>query len=165
MSQASSRRFQTTRWSLLLAARGEGRAGADEALASLYSAYWYPLYAFVRRKGHDAHAAALLVSNGDTDTILSFDASTGAFLGTFASGGGLDDPEGLTFGPDGNLYVTSRTNNVLRYSGTTGAFLDVFASGGGLEDPAGLVFGPDGNLYVSSGETGTSSATTARRGR
>jgi len=52
----------------------------------------------------------------------------------------LHPPPGL--GPDGNLYVTSRSNAVLRYDGKTGAFLDVFASGGGLEDPAGLVFGP-----------------------
>ena len=28
---------------------------------------------------------------GDTDTVLSFNASTGAFAGTFASRGGLDD--------------------------------------------------------------------------
>ena len=39
----------------------------------------------------NAHAAVLLVSNGDTDTVLAFNASTGAFAGTFASGGGLDD--------------------------------------------------------------------------
>ncbi len=70
-------------------------------------------------------------------------------MGNFASGG-LDQPIGLVFGPDGNLYVTSAvTDNVLRYNGTTGAFIDTFASGG-LNGPLGLVFGPDGNLYVSS---------------
>src|SRR4026207_2412006 len=101
-----------------------------------------------------AYAATLLVSSGDTDTVLRYNAATGAFIDTFASGGGLDDPGGLAFGPDATLYVTSRSNAVLRYDGTTGEFLGVFATGGGLVDPAGLVFGADGNLYVSSGESG-----------
>ena len=55
------RRFQTTRWSVVLAARDGHRVEADEALASLCEAYWYPLYAFVRRKGHDAEHAEDLV--------------------------------------------------------------------------------------------------------
>jgi RNA polymerase sigma-70 factor (ECF subfamily) len=40
-------RFATTRWSLVLAA-----PQSQEALASLCAAYWYPLYAYVRRRGH-----------------------------------------------------------------------------------------------------------------
>lgn len=55
------RRFQTTRWSLIVAARDGDRAEADEAMAALCAAYWYPIYAFVRRKGYDAEAAEDLV--------------------------------------------------------------------------------------------------------
>jgi RNA polymerase sigma factor (sigma-70 family) len=61
VAPAARERFQTTRWSLILAAREQDRAEAREALAALCEAYWYPLYAFVRRKGHDPEAAADLV--------------------------------------------------------------------------------------------------------
>ncbi len=49
--------FRTTRWSLVLAARESAAPGSHEALAELCEAYWYPVYAFVRRQGHDAEAA------------------------------------------------------------------------------------------------------------
>ena len=53
--------FQTTRWSTVLKARDNERTDGRAALAALCAAYWYPLYAFVRRKGHDALAAEDLV--------------------------------------------------------------------------------------------------------
>jgi RNA polymerase sigma-70 factor (ECF subfamily) len=48
--------FATTHWSVVLAAR-DGGSGADGALESLCRIYWYPLYAFVRRRGYEAHDA------------------------------------------------------------------------------------------------------------
>lgn len=54
----AGRRFATTRWSLVLNAR-EGRTSTSErALAELCEAYWYPLYAYVRRQGHGPEDAA-----------------------------------------------------------------------------------------------------------
>jgi RNA polymerase sigma-70 factor (ECF subfamily) len=41
--------FQTTRWSMVLRAGGRDREAA-EALAALCDRYWYPLYAYVRRR-------------------------------------------------------------------------------------------------------------------
>ncbi len=90
------------------------------------------------------------------NNVLSYYGTTGSFLGVFAAGDGLSDPEGLAVGRDGNLYVSSYvTNQVLRYNGATGAFIDVFvpANSGGLSSPEGLVFGPDRNLYVASWDT------------
>src|SRR5262245_65481986 len=45
-------RFATTRWSLVLAAGKGASADAQQALAALCQTYWYPLYAYVRRQGH-----------------------------------------------------------------------------------------------------------------
>lgn len=49
--------FATTRWSVVIAARDEATSAARDALATLCEAYWYPLYAYVRRRGHDSHDA------------------------------------------------------------------------------------------------------------
>jgi RNA polymerase sigma-70 factor (ECF subfamily) len=49
--------FATTHWSLVLAARDRAEPGAAAALASLCALYWYPLYAYVRRRGHGADEA------------------------------------------------------------------------------------------------------------
>ena len=53
----SSAGFHTTHWSVVLAARGEGGVGSQEALENLCSTYWYPLYAFIRRQGASPHEA------------------------------------------------------------------------------------------------------------
>src|SRR5205085_7993505 len=97
------------------------------------------------------------VSSGNTNQVLRYGGTTGAFLGVFvaAGSGGLNNPRALTFGPDGNLYVSSSASNaVLRYSGQTGAFLGAFvpAGSGGLAGPAELLFSA-GSLYVARQNT------------
>lgn len=49
--------FVTTHWSVVLSAREEDTTRSAEALEILCRAYWYPLYAFVRRQGHSPHDA------------------------------------------------------------------------------------------------------------
>jgi DNA-binding beta-propeller fold protein YncE len=99
--------------------------------------------------------ADFLVGNTSGNNVSRYD-GTGSYVGEFiASGsGGLVSPDDLTWGPDGNLYVSSSSSNttgsILRYDGQTGAYLGVFAEGGGLARPYGSAFGPDGNLYVAS---------------
>jgi RNA polymerase sigma-70 factor (ECF subfamily) len=49
--------FETTHWSLILSARDRADPRAREALAVLCQSYWQPIYAYVRRQGHNPHAA------------------------------------------------------------------------------------------------------------
>ena len=44
--------FRPTRWSLVADARGEDPAAARAAMEQLCAAYWFPLYAWLRRRGH-----------------------------------------------------------------------------------------------------------------
>lgn len=53
-----SARFATTQWSQVLAARDGSESEMHEALESLCQAYWYPIYAYVRRRGHEPDEAA-----------------------------------------------------------------------------------------------------------
>ena len=65
--RTSGARFAATRWSVVLAAAGQADAdgGRDtrtrRALEELAQAYWFPLYAFVRRQGESPAAAEDLV--------------------------------------------------------------------------------------------------------
>lgn len=44
--------FVTTRWSVVLSAAHRSSPHSERALAELCQTYWYPLYAYVRRRGH-----------------------------------------------------------------------------------------------------------------
>lgn len=54
---AGNRTFRTTQWTVVLQARRESSAAAAEALEMLCHSYWYPLYAYIRRKGYPPHDA------------------------------------------------------------------------------------------------------------
>jgi RNA polymerase sigma-70 factor (ECF subfamily) len=70
-------RFETTRWSLVLAARTGQSAEGRKALAWLCEAYWYPIYAYVRRQGYAPEDArdltqgyfARLLERGDLQDV------------------------------------------------------------------------------------------------
>lgn len=49
--------FHRTHWSLVLAAIQADSPQAEKALEELCQTYYYPVYAFVRRRGHDFEAA------------------------------------------------------------------------------------------------------------
>ena len=47
--------FHTTRWTLVMASARDQSQTGRAALAALCQIYWYPLYAFARRRGHSPH--------------------------------------------------------------------------------------------------------------
>ncbi len=107
----------------------------------------------------------LLVGTAFEGGVRRIDETTGADLPNNISPGsaGLQLTSGVTVGPDGNIYVSSRgTGEVLFYDGDTGLPLPSPHAGGrdGLfatlatqatpnSVPGPLRFGPDGHLYVS----------------
>ncbi len=81
----SQARFFATRWSMVLAA-GDWRAGstARRAMDELARLYWFPLYAYLRRRGNSPVAAEDLVQGFFThllakDALASVDRTKGKF--------------------------------------------------------------------------------------
>lgn len=56
-TQAQPQVFPPTRWSVVLAATQQPAPEAEAALETICRAYWYPLYAFVRRSGQSPYDA------------------------------------------------------------------------------------------------------------
>lgn len=54
---AVMKEFQSTQWSVVLAAKEEATAPAHQALSALCQTYWYPLFAFARRQGYEQEVA------------------------------------------------------------------------------------------------------------
>jgi hypothetical protein len=104
------------------------------------------------RRGNVLYASAFGESKINTYDIIS-----GTLNGTpVTSGeGGLAGPTGLTFGPNGNLFVSSsQSDDIIQYTpagDVVGNFVtDANGAQFGLDGPEGLIFGPDGNLYVAA---------------
>lgn len=91
----------------------------------------------------------LYVASFEDDRVARF-TSEGAYVedAVVAGAGGLDGPDiGLSFGPDGALYVPSWYNGaVLAYSG--GVATEVVAAGSGWSGPRALAW-HDGTLLVA----------------
>ncbi len=82
----NARAFHTTRWSLVAQARDGDAAPARAALEELCAAYWYPLYAYLRRKGNTADESADFVQGFfavllEKDYVAQADPERGRFRG------------------------------------------------------------------------------------
>lgn len=61
--------FHTTRWSVVRRASGRDASQRGAALGELCATYWRPLFAWLRRDGHDAESAADLVQGFVADLL------------------------------------------------------------------------------------------------
>jgi WD40 repeat protein len=105
-----------------------------------------------------------IVGSGRPDSIERFDASTGAHIDTFIDSNTTPEirgPFGLTWGPDGDLYVASvlaygfnpgvfpfRPDHISRFDGKTGQFKGFVVRETHLSFT--MVFHPNGKLLVPS---------------
>lgn len=93
-----------------------------------------------------------VTGNTGIGRINRYNGRTGAFVSTFF-GGNLNRVYGMTFGPDGKLYVSSAQNHrILRYDTLTGTS-EIVAEGGFTGQvfavPHAMTFDANGNLYFS----------------
>ncbi len=99
------------------------------------------------------HTGNVLALSGTGGAVFEFDGVTGAALGSFALIPGTTGSTfalSMTFGPDGDLYVSTFSSlDVLRFDGITGALIGPFLNDDTLLGPHGVTFGPNGNLFVA----------------
>lgn len=119
----------------------------------------------------------LYVADGSRDQVLermpngTFEPVAGNGTAGFSGDGGpatraqLDDPSGITFGPDGSLYIADSRNGRVRAVSPSGIITTIAGNGGragwvadgtpaldaALVDPTAIAFGPDRLMYVSDG--------------
>ncbi|WP_245763462.1 NHL repeat-containing protein [Paraburkholderia diazotrophica] len=118
--------------------------------------------------------AVLLVGDLGDNNVKQFDASTGAYLGTFVStgAGGLDGPMGMIFS-DGQLVLinqnidTNINGEILLFDGTTGMFTNKLVASSDHNAPflpqTGMVRGgPKDRFYVA--DIGTKGGSCAAEG-
>ena len=80
--------FATTSWTMVMDAGRAGTAEAEKALAALCEIYWFPLYAYIRRRGRSKEDAedltqaffARLLDQGGLDRLDSSNGRFRAFL-------------------------------------------------------------------------------------
>lgn len=108
-----------------------------------------------------------LFVGGAAGSVLEFHGTTGGYVGTLVvAGNGTDNGpreilQGLTFGPDGHLYIGDRMSaSIRKFNGSSGTFMSVVAdSMQGLSNHIReLMFGPDGFLYVTDASHGSTPA-------
>ncbi len=102
----------------------------------------------------------------NSNRVWRFNRQTGKYAGTLVHdvdpGAPARQAYGMTFGPDGHLYLGTQypdpndtTSDVFRFDGTTGALLGPFVPNrvGGSSGPRSMAFGPDGHFYFCSEDT------------
>jgi DNA-binding beta-propeller fold protein YncE len=124
------------------------------------SVFWHTLFVLTALAGITAPAGAdvIVASYAPPESsILRFGEDGTLMQPIVPPGGGIVGPAGITFGPDGLLYVSNQASLfgppgtqdfIAQIDPATGSVTTFITLASGYL-PAGLRFGPDGNLYVS----------------
>jgi sugar lactone lactonase YvrE len=100
----------------------------------------------------------LYAANTIPSQVFRYDAATGTQIGAapFVSFNGQNDghdvqnPQGMRFGPGGNLYIADETDSNVHVYGPAGNSLTTF-TGPSVTQPTDVTFDAAGNLYAASG--------------
>ena len=97
----------------------------------------------------------LYVADDNAENVLRFQGplgvSPGTYIDDFVAAGSVREAQGVAFGPDGHLYVSSwRDDEVLRFNRTTGAYIDDYVTPGlgGLNTAGYFSFIPGHQVMV-----------------
>ncbi|MCC6681750.1 MAG: hypothetical protein IT445_12685 [Phycisphaeraceae bacterium] len=114
--------------------------------------------------GPDGNLYMTTTFGSGSDKVYKINTQTGdvsVFIPTnFASGESFDNPRGLTFASDGNLYVADRENNCIRKFNANGNYLGKIAVG--QNRPQALFWDATNNRLIFSRETTTGDNDIAR---
>jgi sugar lactone lactonase YvrE len=92
-------------------------------------------------------------AGGDVNRIQVF-SSQGVWLSVFPLASEWDAPDGMSFGPDGNLYTVGfMSNSIVQYD-PNGNVLNTLEITDGLGAPSSLDIDSAGNFYVASWDMG-----------
>ena len=95
-------------------------------------------------------AGNVYVANFDSNLVNKV--TPGGEVSAFIPGG-LLGPEGMTFGPNGNLYIAENFDGVDEVT-PSGQVTDI-ANGSMFDDPRGIAIDASGNIYVANAGNGT----------
>ncbi len=91
----------------------------------------------------------LCVLDWTLGSVLVFDGTNGNYLSTFLTG--LTNAEGITAGPDSNIFICDWTDNNIKRFDPNGNYLGVFTQGGNMIEPNSLVFRVNNSTPVKDG--------------
>lgn len=160
-----------SRADLLLAARGADTIVRYDSTGGTFSTFVTDpngaVFAGITAMVYGADGNLYVLYEYDSLGVLRFNGTTGAYIDEFISratlgAAGVDDPDDMELGPDGNLYITSHfpettddNSAIFKFSGTSvDTFLGDFATFGAIHHTHGLAFGPGGKLFLGDVFTG-----------